>query len=319
MYEINENKKVVSIMPGLDNTNSLKAYPLENTFVAGATGSGISVLIQELVVHAVTFNSPKDLQLEWYGNPEYIKGEPFLNPSRVIPHFSNQMHEYDSYDEMFTHLGKALERVYEWVINPHDIEEYNFMHKHLFIVELSNAMFRDVEPLEASHRRCILQALAKMCKYSEHFSVLYYTQYESTITDELLKYFDLRLVTRVHENKLSDMLMGCNLASKEKDQYGYVWVSHEKNPYEKLRLSVKFYPDTLVNKYTKVYSIKSQEDRNSIYENCVGISEQDRVMWSIVHEHNELGYEKEREKLSKLQYSELVRVLATYIVAKEFD
>lgn len=316
MYEINENKKVVSIMPGLDNTNSLKAYPLENTLVVGGAGSGLNSLITEIIVHGVTFNSPEDLSIEWYPNPQDSATEPFLNPDRTIPHFCNQMYNYD-YKELFTRLAEIV-----YYIKYRPIEGFvddDLRKHHMFVVELSKDMFVNVSSIEATHRRSIIRALAELCRNEKFFSLVCYTVDPTSISEPFAELFDLRLVTRLTGYaQESEILMGCDLAANEKQTHGMVWVSDVHNPYVKERLNVKFYPDTFVNKYCKVYSRDKamSQDNFENFMSTIDRADLNEYVNIALLKHEKMA---DASKYDRFSYYEKLGILCVYIVAENVD
>lgn len=314
MYEINKNKKVVSIMPGLDDANNLKAYPLENTLIVGNVGSGVNVLMQEIVMHGITFNSPLDLSIEWYADSKSIKSEPFLNPDRKLAHFCNQAYNYD-YKELFTRLAEIAYyikyRPVEGFTDNSDLKKH-----HMIILELTADMFENISPMEATHRRAIVRMLAQLCRVEKLFSLVCYTNNPKVISESFAELFDLRLVTRLTNCKdESEFLMGCDLAANEKQSHGMVWVSNTNDPYKKERLNVKFYPDTFISKYCKVYSNDKYKYLDN-YEMFMSII--DRNDLSDYVSIALLKFEKfaDAGKYDKFSYYEKLGILALYTITE---
>ena len=232
MNEINNNKKVVNVIPGSDYvTDDLVKYPLTNMVLAGTTGSGLSNIVNNIIMSLVNNTSPRDLSIEMYCALDlHSKLFPWLNENRTIPHFSMQSYvagaEWLRIEEIAMIIS-ALEIAAE---KYDDFNEKVSDKRVLLIVDVRG---RDV----TYPQRRVLEYIAK---FGPRFGV------------------NLFLVTYSTRGfgKHSEMVLGCNIGLNEKQTHGFVWVFDESKPYEYKKLHVKFYPDTFLNKYCKVFSTK---------------------------------------------------------------
>lgn len=248
MNEINNNKKVVNVIPGSDYvTDDLVKYPLTNMILAGTTGSGLSNIVNNIIMSLVNNTSPRDLSIEMYCALDlHSKTFPWLNENRTIPHFSMQSYvagaEWLRIEEIAMIIS-ALEiaaKIYD------DFDEKVSDKRVLLIVDVRG---RDV----TYPQRRVLEYIAK---FGPRFGVnLFLITYSTDELDYVLEYTPLRLFTRGYGNS-SEMVLKCDIGLNEKQSHGFVWVFDVNKPYTYKKLNVKFYPDTFLNKYCKVFSTK---------------------------------------------------------------
>lgn len=251
MNEITTNKRVVSIIPGLDKASGdLKAYSLQNTIIAGKAGSGVYTLVNGIIKNLVENYSPNSVGIELYVRND---AAPWLMENRQLPHFSTQVYgTMGIEDKDNANYIKAFTRLYElYIIALQRKKCYNQKHdrKYVIFFELCYDMFKESDHLK------ILKDLMSICEDAGIYIYLINQDSVNLKELDLIDLCDLRLVTRVSES-VSNELLNCNIATRSEDLAGFVWVLEADNPYVLRRLDVPFYPDTMLRKLCKVMSNK---------------------------------------------------------------
>lgn len=262
MYEISNNRKVVSIMPGISQVDwSLKAYPLQNTIISGLTGSGKDTLINSIIMHLIQFGKPNDLIIEYY---DELPSQ-WLNENRSMPQFKTQLKTWhESWNTV-----QRLEALLQYIYNLRTV----------YIPDANG----DYEELPNKYHLVILNTLEYLYKYKDKdyintlvsdimelgpkygiYTIVCTQGYD--LPDCILDKCDLRLATRLRERE-SVKILGCDIAAREIEKSGFVWVYDRTEDYLRVRLEVKFYPNSFIGKVCKYNSTNKYE--NDSYDTFV--------------------------------------------------
>lgn len=267
MSEINR-KKVAKVMAGYDfETGDLKAYNLQNTIIMGRTGSGVSNILNNVLLNLIQNHSPNEVCVQYFSSESDI---PWLMKARKIPHFVNQSYpEVPLPEHDYTWYIKEITKCLRALVN-REYEDGMLSDRHnVIIVEVTKDMYN------CKSLRLAIELLAKCTKELPYDHLFLVTD---SYLPELVKIencFGLRIITRVDE-MLSNAFLGCNLATLEKEKYGFAWVTEKDNFYVKRRLLVPFKP---IPYFTKVCKYLSTGINNS-YDAY-------RAEWEHYCEHDE--------------------------------
>ena len=243
MSEIRTNKKVAKIMPGRDyHTGDLKAYTLQNTIIVGREGSGIDNVLNNILLHLVEDYSSEEVCIQYF--PAFEEYNPWLNRNRRIPHFVNQIYDYNTsllrWKEVMCACCSAL---FSKCPEPGMLMTRN----NVIIVELTPEIMND--EVAWSYVKLLLR-LTDRCG---NLSTIVVSRYSNARLVELEKNIGLRILTR-NDNEISEAFLGCNLSSNETQKSGFVWVTEREDFYNKKRLEVYFKPDSYISKVCKYLS-----------------------------------------------------------------
>ena len=256
MSEISKKQKVAKIMPGYDySSGDLKAYDLQNTIILGRCGSGIESIVNNIIMNLVQNFSPKEVSIQYFS---YIEDSPWLNENRQIPHFRNQVYGYSKPDANAGVKKCLLDciRAYNRGIE----EDFANVERHnVIMLEVTPSMLTDSDIVNAI--KTLARITADDC--AVHFILV--SRGWNSVLDDIVDCFGLRLITRIDED-ISNMFLGCNLASREEEKYGFVWVTETKDFYNKKRLNVPYKPDSFYGKACKYLSNNSFKEFYDSYQ-----------------------------------------------------
>lgn len=249
-----KDKEQIIFTPGLDS-RSLKMdyYNIDNMVIVGTTGSGKTTALNAIVKSMIESNSSEYLQLVMFDGTNNTNESPFFNQTRITPFTELQRHLAFTPD-MFYHnvfgLVENLSRVVRTCCG--DLGEKNDFLDRNKCVHVPGTIVVVINNFDALPKYIQLYVWYTMMWESNQVKFILTGQSERPFKDYLdrVRY---RLITRVDDNA-SNILLGCNIASRRADKYGSCWFYDINEPDTYTKHIVSFTPDSLLNRMMKSYA-----------------------------------------------------------------
>lgn len=244
------NKKVF-IRPGCDEvTRAECAFPLQNTLLAGAIGSGTENVANTIIYNLTRTYSPRDIEIVMV--PQEGKshvGNFMASESRWLPHYANNYEDTAKF--CFKMVAKELK--FRVANDPNNTPM-------LFVVEYFDRTLRELES-EGFYVDSFIRAILEEGPSKNIFVLAHFTDVISCndIIRDYIDCFSLRLCTRASVD-VSRTVLGCDIANTETKTHGYVWVRELLSGVMQLtRYKVDFLSEHTIGRYLKVNGKKSNK------------------------------------------------------------
>lgn len=267
-------KNEVVLYPGLDKDLNLKAIPLANTVITGATGAGKSILEMNIIKNLIEFYSHDSIEISiWDGKGvEYINWLPKKNgevsTERWLPHIKhiainsdwvsgevNSVCDFMTREEFVRKISKEVEVKKECMKNMYNCISYkqftekypgrNLILPHIVILD-------EFEASKDSDDSLI--ELLKVCENAGVFLIIANQSFRESHC-RLLEHCKNILCLRCHKETSAYLLNSFIAAELPKNGYCYYL---NKNTGDIALLKVPFMPETFLRKFVGSYSVRRQ-------------------------------------------------------------
>lgn len=249
-----KDKEQIIFTPGLDS-RSLKMdyYDIDNMVIVGTTGSGKTTALNAIVKSMIESNSSEYLQLVMFDGTNNTNESPFFNQTRITP-FNELQRNLGFVKGMFYHrvfcLVENLSRVVCTCCS--DLGEVSDFVDRNKSVHVPGTIVVVINNFDALPKYIQLYVWYIMMWESSQVKFILTGQSERPFKDYIdsVRY---RLITRADDNA-SNILLGCNIASRRADKYGSCWFYDINEPDTYTKHIVNFTPDSLLNRMMKSYA-----------------------------------------------------------------
>lgn len=250
---------------GRDEAHNYVATPISNMIIAGHTGAGKTVFLNNVLIRIMQECNPSGIKMQLIDckGYEYDWWKEAIPENKELPYFSQIdicKPEYAPYC-----VNGALDGLVTLIQDRKDAVDYNmgnvsFDSVVLIVDEYQCAMIEDEKIAEG-----IKHKLEYILKHSEDVNVyvIFCSQsHLNTLPEDIVKLFTTRVCTRLAKDceDISNLYLGNNCAAMEEITTGVVWVKYNKRL--PIRFYVPFYPDTWIKKFIRTYSVYKKEDKN---------------------------------------------------------
>lgn len=249
-----KDRERIIFTPGLDS-RSLKMdyYDIDNMVIVGTTGSGKTTALNAIVKSMIESNSSEYLQLVMFDGTNNTKESPFFNQMRITP-FTELQRNLGFVTGMFYHnvfhLVETLSRVVR-TCSMDQGEKSDFLDR-TKSVHVPGTIVVVINNFDTLPKYIQLYVWYTMMWESSQVKFILTGQSERPFKDYLdrVRY---RLITRA-DDSTSNILLGCNIASRRADKYGSCWFYDINEPDTYTKHIVSFTPDSLLNRMMKSYA-----------------------------------------------------------------
>jgi hypothetical protein len=254
---------------GRDEEHCYLATPMLSCIVAGRCGAGKTTFLNSLLVRLIQETNPDELSIyynDFTGEDSHIWSDN-IPDNKFIPQLK-EVRRFGSMDgvESFEKFGQSLNNlldiiatrrtdcIREGVENYRDIAKDYGGEEILYIIN-EYQVYSEFTGNKEWFDTTIGRILSVCDAMGVHLLLLSQSN-KNALSDKTILKFPIRIVTPISED-VSNLFIGCNLASMCKEKYGIIWIKNGKyNPY---KLYVPFYPDTWIRKFIGYYSIRKQK------------------------------------------------------------
>ena len=240
------------------------AFKMRNCIVAGRTGAGKSVFLNNVLIRLIQECHPNDIEI-YYHDCKGVEARIWTDSipmNKVIPQLKQiklygwEETEYSSLTDTIIEFKKELDdraRMCEQ-LGVSDYTDIPELKAKLLIIDEYQAYveatgigsFFDESIKEINEKSCMTGMYIMLLSQSNH----------NCLSDNTVLSFPIRIVTPCSD-EVSNLFVGSNVAAMADERYGVVWVKGRKEYPEKLY--VPFYPDTWIRKFIGYYSVRQHE------------------------------------------------------------
>lgn len=249
-----KDKELTIFTPGLSSRSlTMDYHNIDNMILTGVTGSGKDTTLNHIVVSMLESNG--------LGRFSYVMIDsspvksPLANPNRVTPY--NELQSEIDEEDYFKSVRELLITLIECARAY--LQDYDGSQKYVrgSLVLIVNGFGGFPKYIQ-----CLIRYLIFCTRRIDTYKVIVSGQ-PSEISEDMLDVSRYVLATRIDDEN-SDRLFGCNIASKLSDKYGSVWFHDREEPCVFTKHTVKFTPDSLLNKMMKTYASAKKSGNMSV-------------------------------------------------------
>lgn len=260
---------------GRDEEHNYVATPLSNMIIAGVTGAGKSTLLNNILIKLIQESNPNEIDLRLYDlkGSEFLFWQTSIPEGKNLPYVSKMVCEASSNACMT--LVEDMEYLVKYINHSYEALDYYLAEQQEEGNFNAEKPKRKSKILVINEYQCIteygshdiqnrfLDALSHVLEQGEYvdvYVILVSQSHHNVLPDDIVEKFTTRVCTPLYESMdgLSNLYLGCNLASKEQMRYGVAWVKYKKKMPQ--RLFVPFYPDTWIRKFIRTYSVHNKQE-----------------------------------------------------------
>jgi len=277
MKEVLKNQEMmktlnrVMLYPGKDAKYNLRAVPLRNSVIAGLTGSGKTMVMDNIMLRLITENSPESVQIvywdrlgsvtdKWYPK---LKGQ--INLDRKIPHISNIWQGNAEWTGKLDYMSESsLLSNIECEVAAREVKLAKLCKQDMEYVDYFNSIGEVVRPFKIfileefivdETNVDILKSILSRCEAVGVFCIITTTGKFGLIED-ISQYCKNRFCLRASE-EVSNAVIGCNLASCSDMGVNTYFYYKSLDSYETPeKMHIPFIPLTMLMKLVGVYSTR---------------------------------------------------------------
>ena len=251
----NVTMKRVFFYPGKDCEYNLKAIPADHTLIAGLTGTGKTVMINQIIIQLMQMYSPNDICISIINGltmpTDYwrVKKNGKVDDSRVVSSIGMIKQTVDASRDDYMSVGRLFELLEELCFNKEE------RIKNGFNVQENDIVIIDDIEFDHSNVDKVTRLFEKCRKVGIY--VIWAVQSSDCHDKKFINMFKNFLCLRCTE-EASKNILGCDIASsKNLNEIGVCYYHHYiSSMWQINKIWVPFTPDTVINKIVGAFSVR---------------------------------------------------------------